>query len=1775
MATTASRLYINGFEPGVFTLRSPANGNLTIQSATVRSGSYAARLQAASGTATTYQMDLATATYSQVICRFYLYIATNPTATRTLCGTGTFFATSNNYLGLTSAGKLCLMNGSTVQATGATTLSTGVWHRIEWRINIAQQTHQARLDGSDELSATTCQFAVSNSSISTLYLGCADTAASSADLYFDDIAVDESDWVGDSKIVALAPASVSTTSGGAFSVSGAASTAAALADWTNDTTYAISGTSSGFETYTLASLPGDLVSPRGVVVHCREKTGSGSMIYSFGLTDNLSSNLSGGAFTDASFTWKDFFQYGGSTYGGASNNGVTQTFLYGNWTLDRIQSLKLKLSSSSSATGNFSGLLIQLEYVTSGSDPAQRVWLEGFEHTDLQDLAVTGTAAVSSTQAHGGSKSLRINPSGSTASYAATSSTVAGADSFIRAYVYVNAYPTSGNTCRLFSAVSFGSMGIAVRMNSSGHLQLEDATGLLGTGFSTTAIALNTWTRVEIHYHQNSSTSLANGTGELRLNGTSLQTASIKGFVTYAAYTLRLGTDLAPGAGGVDFFLDDIAIDANTWPGAGTIAELLPSGSGSGDATSWTVTGAATHWAALADSVPDGATSFVGTSTTNGSAETYTQDDLPSGATSVAGAMLVFTAAMATSATSLSVLPAASASGIIPTIYSANVGSTSYATFRHRVPWSPTTGNWSPTSVNASYLKLQLGNNTAANISSARLLVDYTGAVTNTKETTASAIIQATNVKETGASAIVQTTNTSQLTADALVTVTNVKEATADAVVQAANTRELSALALIQVTEVSQTTTDAVVQATEASQTTADAVLLATQTLEATTDGYVYSAATPTSEVAADALLAQETTSQVAADAILLATETSELSASAILQTTSTLATTADARLTATEIAEASADALLAQATTSNLAADAWLIAVGALNLSADATMVGAAFKEVVATGPVQTTRTLEATASAQLIATEQLQVASSAIVFATSTKETTSDGYVSLGVDKTFQITADAILIPTATYTREVSATAFVSVPGVTTRATTTYADAVVASGFPEVKSDGVVVLTQSSLTALMSASGSANDLSKWRLAAGERTDGASFINVGYTIPNSFTLTASVTATAIALGLDLKSGLAGESYTLALKNGSTTLTSVTISPADWSAYATTSDKAGWLIWSIPATALAPGSYQIVLAGSGQLLPLVTNLGSDITTGLTGYVLNSFLVTSDAPSLLSGRGLIVAPQIGTSPPTVSIDADLALERLFVSSGASLVFGASTSQTLSIGTSLWLGKGSVLTMTPSAGQSHTISLASGATLTLGGTTTLTGASKTRQVLIAADGLQTDTSLALTTTPAGWSAGDRIWIGSSSGGDGRIVLLASLTGATASFTTSISQAVKAGTPVINLSRSVTITGAAENARANIVISEAVLAISHATLRCLGNQIALDLPSGATGALTDLVICEGRLQGAIDGATAFAPIDSALVSVSDLSVVRMVKGIYPKSNWTHQGALLLGDLSAQDGALVSVYNVTATIEANAIAGAVLLMNGQSYPRADLSVTNRFGRSLQGLVNVSGTASEVRLSNSHLTSYDPAFNGGVVVIGGRLGKLRIDGSSTDTYWANSQGGVLLDGEITNSTSSFPNYMVAGGYQGSTMLRLVDFGATSYTQLVYAAPTWLAFGSLVASQTRQESPSGIIERTTDAAAGSYALKATGTDPLVFSQMLDRISLGAAELCTITMMAKGTGTITLGDQSVAVNSTGYGLVTISFTAPAAMVARFGFSLGNGQVLYLDEIARSA
>lgn len=269
-----------------------------------------------------------------------------------------------------------------------------------------------------------------------------------------------------------------------------------------------------------------------------------------------------------------------------------------------------------------------------------RLWSSGFElnslTTNVEITNIQSTPVLQTSTVRSGTYAAQITSLGSgtvkAISYQFVSAVGTG-PYYFRTYFRYATLPTANNAIIRLSTTTTGSTVASVRLTSTGGLALFNGSTQIGSTSSN--LTANTWYRVEVHFDR----SPAGGSQilELFIDGLSIASSSsltLSGNILDFAVGGNLQAE-AQTTG--NWYFDDLAINdstgatQNSFPGAGNIVYLRPSGAG--DSTQWTIGGsspAATNWQSVSEVTPDDAITFVDQNT-SGKSDFYTVTSSPLG----------------------------------------------------------------------------------------------------------------------------------------------------------------------------------------------------------------------------------------------------------------------------------------------------------------------------------------------------------------------------------------------------------------------------------------------------------------------------------------------------------------------------------------------------------------------------------------------------------------------------------------------------------------------------------------------------------------------------------------------------------------------------------------------------------------------------------------------------------------------------------------------------------------------------------------------------------------------------------------------------------------------------------------------------------------------------------------------------------------------------------------------------------------------------------------
>jgi hypothetical protein len=192
--TTISSGHVTGYESGRFPYSSaglwPQGSGMTIDSTTVRTGSYSLRMSPAGAVGNTVWWYIPAPT--TVVMRFALRFNTLPAGNVSQLASATGGGGASIHLRYVAASqKLALAitgatGGTPVVGTASTTVSAGTWHIVEYRWSVGTTTHAADWQ-IDEVSQPGVTVAGTATAVGQTYLG--SQVAETYTAYYDDVLI--------------------------------------------------------------------------------------------------------------------------------------------------------------------------------------------------------------------------------------------------------------------------------------------------------------------------------------------------------------------------------------------------------------------------------------------------------------------------------------------------------------------------------------------------------------------------------------------------------------------------------------------------------------------------------------------------------------------------------------------------------------------------------------------------------------------------------------------------------------------------------------------------------------------------------------------------------------------------------------------------------------------------------------------------------------------------------------------------------------------------------------------------------------------------------------------------------------------------------------------------------------------------------------------------------------------------------------------------------------------------------------------------------------------------------------------------------------------------------------------------------------------------------------------------------------------------------------------------------------------------------------------------
>lgn len=660
-SASANRLWSSGAELNTTTANveiTGTSGTVSINGTTKRSGDYAFRANPTSSTGTFHKTWANAAQSNKFWFRTYLRIADDPSANTYIMQIGSG-ASGKISVQLTTTSTLQLRNeeDNTNIGSASSALSTNTWYRIEVYVDtttLSSTDAELRLDGASVSSSTAENLAAG---IDRLTWG--SSASGTTDLYFDDIAINDStgravdNWPGEGRLVHMQP----NADGSNTAWTGDPSDTNDYDDvdevTPNDSTDFIrSQTNNQLDDNNLESASNagigandaiKLVSLGVRITPCGNASGGPACFFSE-VDINWEARITGGGNTEQSGSIPILDSSGWITNDddSAKLNKITLYDLPGTstapWTVTDLDSAQIGVANrDSSGTGfRVSTTWLQVEYVDRSGG---RLISSGFELNSatagMEVSAVTNTPAINSTTFRSGAYALQTENGGGQeyARFYFESANSTG-DYYLRAYLNI-ATAFDNSTATILSLLDTSNLRRAyIKMTTSRTLELWDEDGQIGSASS--ALSTSTWYRIELRL--NTVPSGGSHVVDGRIDGVSFASSSTRNVGTGVA-RIGLGVNASDSIESSantqgSLIWDDIALNKgigatqNTWPGAGSIIHLRPDAVGV--STSWTQNGscAVSNFGCVLEVTPNDGTNYV-SETTSDDVDDYNIDNSP------------------------------------------------------------------------------------------------------------------------------------------------------------------------------------------------------------------------------------------------------------------------------------------------------------------------------------------------------------------------------------------------------------------------------------------------------------------------------------------------------------------------------------------------------------------------------------------------------------------------------------------------------------------------------------------------------------------------------------------------------------------------------------------------------------------------------------------------------------------------------------------------------------------------------------------------------------------------------------------------------------------------------------------------------------------------------------------------------------------------------------------------------------------------------------------
>jgi len=179
------------------------NGTAAYDTTTKRTGAASIRCNPASGVAGYYSP--ASAAVTGMFVHFGLYVVTFPSLDRVIAGASSSWLTVR----LRSDGKLSVFNGASLVGTSSTALSAGQWYWIGYREAVATSVVYLQINEANEVTGTVGAITAPGAGTVGFRL----IEASAAEIYIDDVIIDDAGFLAPSKVDIALPISDNTVTG--------------------------------------------------------------------------------------------------------------------------------------------------------------------------------------------------------------------------------------------------------------------------------------------------------------------------------------------------------------------------------------------------------------------------------------------------------------------------------------------------------------------------------------------------------------------------------------------------------------------------------------------------------------------------------------------------------------------------------------------------------------------------------------------------------------------------------------------------------------------------------------------------------------------------------------------------------------------------------------------------------------------------------------------------------------------------------------------------------------------------------------------------------------------------------------------------------------------------------------------------------------------------------------------------------------------------------------------------------------------------------------------------------------------------------------------------------------------------------------------------------------------------------------------------------------------------------------------------------------------------